>query len=39
MPELLWARGGVCRNYCGLRWGYAGTFVGLGGEMPDLLWA
>ena len=50
MPELLWAWGGVCRNFCGLREGYAGTlvgsggqyagtFMGLGGGMPDLLWA
>ena len=39
MPEILWARGGVCQNYCGLRGGYAGTFVGLGGGMPELLWA
>ena len=27
MPELLCAQGGVCRNFCGLRVGYAGTFV------------
>ena len=58
MPEILWARGGyatnivglggVCRNFCELRGGYAGTFVGsrrgyagtivgLGGVMPELL--
>ena len=30
MPELLWAQGGVCRNLCGLKGGYAGNFVGLG---------
>ena len=27
MPELLGALGGVCRNFCGLRGGYAGTVV------------
>ena len=31
MPELLGAHRGVCRNFFGLRGGYAGTFVGLGG--------
>ena len=31
MPELLGAQGGVCRNFWGLRGGYAGTFGGLGG--------
>ena len=39
MPELLLAHGGVCRNFCGLRGGYAGTFVGLGGGLPELLGA
>ena len=50
MPELFWAQGGVrldfwglkagvCQNYCRVRGGYAGTFVGSGGSMPELLWA
>ena len=39
MPEVLWAQGGGCRNYCGLGGGYAGTSVGLGGGMPEPLWA
>ena len=39
MPYLFRAHGGVCRNFCGLRGGYAGTFVGLGRGMPELLWA
>ena len=40
MPELLWAEGGLCRNFFGLGGGgYAGTIVGLGGGMPELLWA
>ena len=37
MPELLGAQGGVCRNFWGLRGGYAGTFGGSGGGMPELL--
>ena len=37
MPELLGAQGGVCRNFWGLRGGYAGTFGDLGGAMPELL--
>ena len=39
MPELLGAQGGVCRNFWGLRGGYAGTFEDLGGVMPELLGA
>ena len=44
MPELLGAQGGVggggvCRNFWGLRGGYAGTFGGSGGGMPELLGA
>ena len=39
MPELLGAQGGVCRNFWGLRGGYAGTFGDLGGGMPELLGA
>ena len=39
MPELLWAHGGVYRNFCGLRGGYAGTLVGLGRGIPELLGA
>ena len=39
MPERLWALGGVCRNFCGLRGGYAGNFVGSEGAMLELLWA
>ena len=39
MPELLGAQGGVCRNFWGLRGGYAGTFEELGGGMPELLGA
>ena len=39
MPEFLGAQGGVCRNVWGLRGGYAGTFVGSGGGMPELLGA
>ena len=32
--------GWVCRNFWGLKGGgYAGTFGGLGGGMPELLWA
>ena len=31
MPEILGACGGVCRSFCGLRVGYAGSFVGAGG--------
>ena len=31
MPELLCAQGGVCRNFCGLKGGYAGAFGGSGG--------
>ena len=30
MTELLWADGGVCWNFRGLRGGYSGTFVGSG---------
>ena len=30
---------GVCRKFLGLRGGYAGTFGGSGGGMPELLWA
>ena len=47
MPELLGAQGGyagifedlggVCRNFWGLSRGYAGTFGGSGGGMPELL--
>ena len=38
MPELLWAQGEVCRNFCGLRGGYSGTLLGLeGGGTPELL--
>ena len=29
MPDILGAWGGVCRNFCGVNGGYAGTFVGL----------
>ena len=36
MPELLGAQGGVCRNFWGLRGGYAGTFEDLGGGMRHL---
>ena len=32
MAEPLWAPGGVCKNFWGLRGGYAGTVLGLGGE-------
>ena len=39
MPELLGAQGGLCRNFWGLRGGYAGTFGGSGGGMPELLGA
>ena len=39
MPEVLGVQGGVCRNFCGLTGGYAGTFGGSGGGMPALLWA
>ena len=39
MPELLAAKRGVCRNFCALKGGYAGTIVGVGGGMPELLWA
>ena len=39
MPELLWARGGVCRNFCVLKGGYARALVGSVGAMPELLWA
>ena len=31
--------GRECRNYRGLKGGYSGTFVGLGGGMPELLGA
>ena len=31
MPELVGAQGGVCRNFWGLRGGFAGTFGGSGG--------
>ena len=31
MPELLRTEGGVCRNFWGLKGGYAGTFGGSGG--------
>ena len=37
MPELLRAQGGVCRSFCGLRGGFAGTFVGSRGAMPEQL--
>ena len=37
MPELLGAEEGVCRNFRGLRGGYAGTFGGSGGGMPEVL--
>ena len=37
MLELVGAQGGVCRNFCGLRGGYAGTFEDLGEGMPELL--
>ena len=39
MPEILWAQGGVCRNFCVLTGEYAGTFVGSRGGMPELLGA
>ena len=49
MPEPLCAQGGdagtfgnlggVCRNFWGLREGYAGTLGDLGGDMPELLGA
>ena len=39
MPDLLAANSGVCRNFCGLKGGYAGAIVSLGGGMPELLWA
>ena len=45
-PGFLWmapkrsaAWEGWVRNYCGLGGGYAGTSVGLGGGMPEPLWA
>ena len=28
MPELLWAEGGVCQNFWGLRGGYVAKFGG-----------
>ena len=34
-PQLFWAQGGVCRNFWGLREGYAGTFEGSGGVRRD----
>ena len=39
MPELVGPQGGVCRNFSGLRGGYAGTFEDLGGAMPETLGA
>ena len=39
MPELLWAQGRVCRNFCGLRKGYAGAFLDSRGGMTEFLWA
>ena len=39
MPEIMWALGGVCRYFCELRGGYAGTFVSSGWGMPEPLWA
>ena len=39
MPELLAPQGGVCRNFWGLRGGYAGTLSGSGGGMPELIGA
>ena len=35
--ELLGALEGVCQYFWGLRGGYAGTFGGLGGGMPERL--
>ena len=45
MPELLWAQGGACRNFCGLRgggWrkdlgGVCRNYCGLRGAMQELL--
>ena len=37
MPEVLRAQEGICWNFCGLTGGYAGTFGGSGGGMPELL--
>ena len=39
MRELLWAQGRVCRNFCGLREGYAGAFLDSRSGMTELLWA
>ena len=36
MPELLMAQGGVSRTFCVLRGGYAGAFVGYGGNVVGL---
>ena len=36
MSELLGALGGVCRNFWAVRGGYAGTFLGSPGGMPEL---
>ena len=36
-PELLGAEGGVCRNFCGLKGGYDGTFADYGKGMPEFL--
>ena len=38
MPELLWAQGGLCRNFCGLG-GVCRNCCGLRGGMPELLGA
>ena len=37
MPKLLCAQGGVCPSFCGLRGGYAGTFVGSGGYAGSIV--
>ena len=37
MPELFAAKRGVCRNFCGLKGGYAGTFVGSGGDAGNIM--
>ena len=39
MPELFWARNGFAGTIVGLWGGYAGTFGGSRGGMPELLWA
>ena len=39
MPEPLWAHGGGMPELLGAQGGYAGTFVGLGGRMPEILGA